>query len=177
MGYWNTRGLRGSAFEEMINTTNEMYLKHNLGIIQKISTPITVTKIDNTKRLITEAYFSGESTVDYIGMVQGVGVCFDAKETANKSLPLQNVHSHQIDFMSNFMKQKGVAFLLVHFSVYKEIYFLPFEVLLKHHEEMKNGGRKSIPYNAFEKQYLVKNTKGFMVHYLEGLSQYLNNQI
>ena len=30
MGYWNSRGLRGSAFEELINFTNEIYRRNGL---------------------------------------------------------------------------------------------------------------------------------------------------
>ncbi|MFV0519333.1 MAG: Holliday junction resolvase RecU [Lachnospirales bacterium] len=175
MGYWNSRTLRGSAFEEMINSTNELYLKHNLAVVQKISTPITVTKVDNSRGLITEGYFDSQSTVDYIGICQGIGICFDAKETSQKSLPIQNIHSHQVEFMRNFSKQKGISFLLVNFKIYNEIFLLPIEVLLKFYDEIENGGRKSIPYNAFDKEYLIKSKNGYVVHYLEGLNQYLKN--
>lgn len=175
MGYWNTRGLRGSAFEEMINSTNELYLKHNLAVIQKIATPITVTKVDNSLGLIKEGYFESQSTIDYIGIVQGIGICFDAKETSQKSLPIQNIHEHQVEFMRNFSKQKGISFLLVFFKSYNEIYLLPLEVLLKYYDDIKNGGRKSIPYDAFSKEYLINSKQGYLVHYLEGLNQYLKN--
>ncbi len=175
MGYWSTRGLRGSTLEDMINTTNEMYLKHNLCIVQKIPTPITVTKIGSKKRIITEAYFESKSSVDYIGVVQGIPICFDAKEIKQKSLPLQNIHEHQIQFMNNFVNQKGVSFLIVYFSSFNETYLLPFEVLNKYYVEKSNGGRKSIPYSAFEEEYLISNKLGYIVHYLETLNKYLEN--
>ena len=79
MGTWNSRGLRGSALEELINRTNEQYREKGLALIQKIPTPITPIKIDKEKRHITLAYFDQKSTVDYIGAVQGIPVCFDAK--------------------------------------------------------------------------------------------------
>ena len=41
MGTWNSRGLRGSTLEDMINRTNERYLEKGLALIQKIPTPIT----------------------------------------------------------------------------------------------------------------------------------------
>lgn len=40
MGYWNTRGLRGSSFEEMINMTNKVY-REKFGHNTKVLTPIT----------------------------------------------------------------------------------------------------------------------------------------
>ena len=36
MSYWASRGLRGSAFEEVLNMTNEQYRNEGLALIQKI---------------------------------------------------------------------------------------------------------------------------------------------
>lgn len=174
MGYWNSRGLRGSTFEELINYTNELYLKKQLGVIQKIPTPIKPIQIDSKARTITLAYFEQKSTVDYIGVIQGISICFDAKETSKKSLPIQNIHEHQIHFMREFSNQKGVSFLLVYFSGMDEYYLLPFEVLNRYWMEGQKGGRKSIPYDAFQQRYRIFNKSGAIVHYLEPLNIYLN---
>ena len=45
MGTWNSRGLRGSTLEEMVNWTNDHYLEKGLALIQKIPTPITTLLI------------------------------------------------------------------------------------------------------------------------------------
>ena len=55
MAAWNSIGLRGSTFEELINQTNEQYEQMNLALIQKIPTPITPVKIDQGSRHITLA--------------------------------------------------------------------------------------------------------------------------
>ena len=68
MGTWNSRGLRGSTLEDMINRTNERYQEQKLALIQKIPTPITPVKMDKEHRHITLAYFDQRSTVDYIGL-------------------------------------------------------------------------------------------------------------
>lgn len=52
-----SRGLRGSVLEEMINMTNTVYRDNNLALIQKIPTPITPITIDKESRHITLAYF------------------------------------------------------------------------------------------------------------------------
>ena len=96
MGTWNTRGLRGSTLEDLINRTNDSYREKKLALIQKIPTPITPIQIDKSSRHITLAYFDQKSTVDYIGAVQGIPVCFDAKECSASTFPLQNIHAHQI---------------------------------------------------------------------------------
>lgn len=173
MGYWNSRGLRGSTLEDTINFTNDMYRAKGIGVLQKIPTPITPVELSKDHSKITLAYFDKQSTVDYIGLAQGVAICFDAKETSLKSLPIQNIHEHQIEFMEAFQAQKGVAFLLVHFSVYDEYYFLPFEVLKEYYDGARKGERKSIPYSAFEKKYIIENRNGTLLNYLESVNIYL----
>jgi len=170
MGYWNTRGLRGSTFEEMINMTNDMYRAKGLALVLKLPTDITPVEVDNKAHTISRAYFEKKSTVDYIGAAQGIPLCFDAKETTRKSLPIQNIHAHQIEFMSEFEAQRGVAFLLVRFVLLDEVYYLPFRLLKQFWDAAANGGRKSIPYNVFEPRYKVENKGGFIVHYLEQIN-------
>ena len=72
MPTWNSRGLRGSTLEDLLNRTNEKYAHNGLALIQKIPTPITPINIDKETRHITLAYFEQKSTVDYIGAVQGI---------------------------------------------------------------------------------------------------------
>ena len=57
MPSWNSRGLRGSSLEELINLTNEKYREKKLALVQKIPTPITPINIDKDTRHITLAYF------------------------------------------------------------------------------------------------------------------------
>ena len=76
MGTWNSRGLRGSTLEELINITIEKYIDSGIALIQKIPTPIKPINIDSNSRHITLAYFEQKSTVDYIGVVQGIPICF-----------------------------------------------------------------------------------------------------
>ena len=126
MGTWNSRGLRGSTLEDMINHSNEVYREKKLALIQKIPTPITPITIDRESRHITLAYFDQKSTVDYIGTVQGIPICFDAKECAVKTFPLQNIHEHQVQFMKEFEEQGGIAFIILSYTALDEVYYIPF---------------------------------------------------
>ena len=114
--------------------------------------------------------------MDYIGVVQGYPVCFDAKETGKENFPLKNIHEHQMDYMRSYVKQRGVAFILVYFTAKDEIYLLPFEVLDRYWQKARDGGRKSVPYSAFDPKLLVKGKAGYLVHYLEALSLYIDPQ-
>ena len=142
MGTWKSRGLRGSTLEDIINHTNEVYREKKLALIQKIPTPITPITIEKSTRHITLAYFDQKSTVDYIGAVQGIPVCFDAKECAVKTFPLQNVHEHQIRFMKEFEEQGGIAFIILHFTALDELYYVPFRDLETFWKRMQD--RKSV---------------------------------
>ena len=174
MGTWSSRGLRGSTLEDMINMTNEHYRQQKLALIQKIPTPITPVEIDQSTRHITLAYFEKQSTVDYIGAVQGIPVCFDAKECAVKTFPIMNIHEHQVKFMEDFEKQGGISFILLFFSSLNETYYIPFKDIKFFYERSLN--RKSFTYDEIDKNYKINSTSGAVVHYLEGIKRDLQNR-
>ena len=176
MATWNSRGLRGSILEDMINRTNEKYLMEELALIQKIPTPITPINIDKETRHITLAYFDQKSTVDYIGAVQGVPVCFDAKECAVDTFTLQNIHPHQVAFMENFEKQDGVAFFLIYYTTRDELYYLPFRDLKRFWDRAQAGGRKSFRIDELDEDYFIKHKSDGLVPYLEALQKDLESR-
>lgn len=171
MGTWNSRGLRGSTLEDLVNRTNEQYAEKKLALIQKIPTPITPVRMDKEHRQITLAYFEQRSTVDYIGAVQGVPVCFDAKECSSNTFPLSNIHPHQITFMKHFEEQGGVAFFLLFFSGENLFYYLPLRRLLDFWNRMEAGGRKSFRREELDDIFYLPSHSGFLVPYLEGLKK------
>lgn len=174
MATWNSRGLRGSSLEEFINLTNEKYLEQNLALIQKIPTPITPIAIDKNTRHITLAYFDQKSTVDYIGAVQGIPLCFDAKECHTDTFPLANIHKHQVEFMEQFEKQGGIAFFLIAFTVREEYYYLRLSLLKEFLQRAKNGGRKSFRYEELEKEFFLEQKNSFFIPYLDGVQKDLD---
>ena len=176
MGTWKSRGLRGSTLEDIINHTHEVYREKKLALIQKIPTPITPITIEKSTRHITLAYFDQKSTVDYIGAVQGIPVCFDAKECAVKTFPLQNVHEHQIRFMKEFEEQGGIAFIILHFTALDELYYVPFRDLETFWKRMQDGGRKSFTYDEVDKSYQIRASRDILVHYLETIQKDLTER-
>lgn len=176
MATWNSRGLRGSALEDLINRTNEKYLESSLALIQKIPTPITPINIDKENRHVTLAYFDQKSTVDYIGAVQGIPVCFDAKECATDTYTLQNIHEHQVTFMQRFEKQGGISFFLLYYTNKDVFYYLRLSELLKFWKRSKDGGRKSFRFDELTEEYKIKNQNGFLIPYLNYLQMDLNER-
>ena len=170
MATWNSRGLRGSTLEELINQTNEIYRTKGLALVQKIPTPITPVKIDKEHGNISLAYFEKDSTVDYIGVVQGVPVCFDAKECSTDTFSLRNIHEHQIKFMEEFEKQQGISFLIIMFTMRNEFYYMRFRELKKYLDRQEQGHPKNFKLMELDEDYFLSNSKGAPVHYLQGLS-------
>jgi recombination protein U len=175
MAYWNSRGLRGSTLEEFINLTNDEYLRHGLAVIQKLPTAIKPIQLDPENRVIRLAYFEQKSTVDYMGNIQGIPVCFDVKETGKQSLPISNIHPHQVEFMDQFSRQSGLAFIIVQFTAVDRCFLLPFEEIKRFWDGAKTGGRKSIPWKAMNDDYEIKREGLFHLHYLKAVDAYLND--
>lgn len=171
MATWSSRGLRGSLLEDMINMTNEKYRENHLALIQKIPTPITPINIDKESRHITLAYFEQKSTVDYIGAVQGIPVCFDAKECAVDTFSLQNIHPHQVVFMKDFEQQGGIAFFLIYYTARDRLYYLPLRDLLVFWERKEQGGRKSFRFEELREGFFMMKKGGIMVPYLDMIQQ------
>ena len=164
MGTWNSRGLRGSTLEDMINYTNTRYEEMGLALIQKVPTPITPVHFDKV------------STVDYIGAVQGIPICFDAKECAADTFPLQNVHEHQVSFMEKYEKQQGISFLIIYYSQKETLYYMRFEELLKFWKRAQSGGRKSIRFEELSPEYFMALKNHCFVPYLDYIQKDLDDR-
>ena len=169
MATWNSRGLRGSTLEDLVNRTHEQYREKGLARVQKIPTPITPVRMDKESRHITLAYFEQRSTVDYIGAVQGIPVCFDAKECSVETFPLANIHPHPVKFMEDFEKQNGVAFFLIFFSHLNLFYYLPFRELMVFWKRMEEGGRKSFRREELSEEFYLPRKSGVLVPYLDAM--------
>lgn len=171
MGTWSGRGLRGSTLEELINFSIEKYREGHLALIQKIPTPIKPINIDKESRHITLAYFDQKSTVDYIGVVQGIPVCFDAKECTADTFPLANIHAHQLRFMKEFEEQGGISFLILLYSHRDELYYLPCREVAFFWERAEQGGRKSFTYDELDKTWRISAASGLPVPFLQQIQK------
>lgn len=144
----NTYANRGMILESDINETNKYYLLHNIALIYKKPTPITVVKVEYPKNIIKEAYFNEPSTLDYNGVYKGRYIEFDAKETKSKtSFPISNIHKHQIEHIKKVLYFGGIPFLIVRFTLINKTYILLGRNLI---EFINNYDRKSIPLKYFE---------------------------
>jgi len=167
---------RGMSFEKMINESNNYYLSRGLAVIHKKPTPIQIVKVDyphRSRAKIVEAYFRQASTTDYSGVYMGHYIDFEAKETRQKkSMPMKNFHSHQIEHMEAVLEQKGICFVLLHFSSLRETYLLPASYLIEFYKIDKGG--KSMPLTYIrEHGYPIEMQQLPSIPYLEIIEQKL----
>ena len=155
----NTYANRGSALENLISMANSQYKSKHIARIDKVPTPAS----------IQGGFYKAKSTVDFTGVLNGGQmISFDCKETSQKSLPLKNIHQHQIDYMEDIVNLGGYAFIVVNFKCFDTYYRLDFETLKQYWNVWKKGnGRASIPITEFKTQ--VKQESKFVLHYLKGL--------
>ena len=107
--------------------------------------------------------------MDYIGAVQGIPVCFDAKECGLDTFPLQNVHEHQMDFMRDFEAQDGVAFFLIYYTHRDECYYVPYRDMARFWKRAQEGGRKSFLFEEIDTDLRVTAEPGLPVPFLQPL--------
>lgn len=163
---------RGMNFEKQLNDTNKYYKAHEVAVIHKKPTPVQIVKVDYPNRqraVIREAYFQAPSTTDYNGVYKGRYIDFEAKETSSKtSLPIQNIHKHQIEHIKSVINHGGIAFLLVKFNKLDKVYLLDGSILLDHYEQYLNNGSKSLSIKTFiEKGHEVNQKVIPSVDYLK----------
>ena len=139
---------RGMNLESDINLSLDYYREKDIALIYKRPTPINVVKVDYSKGSprITHAYFEKQSTTDYNGVYKGRYIDFEAKSTMNKtSFPLANIENHQIQHLKNVLTNGGIAFFIIQFTQFNEVYLLDASFVIDFYEK---GDRKSIPYKT-----------------------------
>lgn len=168
----------GMTLEKDVDETNFYYLETKRAVVHKKPTPVQIVNVSypsRNKAKITEAYYRTPSTTDYNGIYKGYYIDFDCKETkSTTSIPLANIHSHQVDHLKAITKAGGIGFLIIYFKAYDEHYYLPFEVLDEYYSASLKDGRKSIPYETFkEKAYLIKFSLNPRLDYLKVIDEYI----
>lgn len=102
----------GRWFEEAIAASAATYRRRGIGNVYKIPTPYRLIPEGSRQRFV---YDRSKSTVDFIGVFRGVALAFDAKTVKGSSIPLRNVHQHQLDAMHYHNNAGGAGFLVINF--------------------------------------------------------------
>jgi len=129
---------RGMLLENSLNMSNEYYLLKNKANIHKKPTPIQVVRVDypdRTKAKIVEAYYKIPSTTDYNGIYNGKYIDFEAKETSNSSFYFKHIYEHQVKHLLSVNDLGGIAFVIIYFKKYNEIYIIDIKDFNKYYSD------------------------------------------
>ncbi len=165
---------RGMGLEEDLEQTNQYYLEHDIAVIYKKPTAVTIKNVTYPEKKytkITDGYFTKSSTTDYNGIYRGWYIDFEAKETKNKtSFALSMLQNHQLQHLQNIKKHNGIAFLIIRFTFWDRTFLLDIEKL---NTFTKNNKRKSIPFSFFEEEaWEIKNGYQPRLDYLKIIEQH-----
>ncbi|MDO4669921.1 MAG: Holliday junction resolvase RecU [Aerococcus sp.] len=171
-------GKRGMHLEEMLNDSNDWYRLNGRAVIHKKPTPIQVVGVNYPSRAkvrITEAYYRQASTTDYNGVYRGYYLDFEAKQTKQKTrFPLNNFHDHQIQHMTECVKQDGICFAIILFSEQNEAYLYPFAMLKEDWQAYQNKEMASIPYQRIhDGGFAIDLSWHPKLRYLDAVDQYI----
>lgn len=129
----------GKALEAMIDLANRSYKKHGIASVHKIPTPTKVLKQVDGR--ITDGYFEQGEFVDYLGMVKGNTIVFDAKSTIGDHIDIKNnLAPHQLAFMRQWKRQGAICFLVIGFVEHGRYYVLGMEAVERYYSNIKETG-------------------------------------
>nr|WP_275667882.1 Holliday junction resolvase RecU [Paenibacillus oryzisoli] len=153
---------RGMGLETLIEYANQQYAAKGIAQIQKVATPWKVVR--NGKRIVS-AFPEKKSTVDFLGVYKGMAIAFDAKQTENKTrFPLANIEQHQIDFMIDWEKNGGIAFVIIDFKSHGQIFLMNLQEFVI----ASSLYGSSIPYKHFTQCIReVHHENGIVFDYLK----------
>lgn len=138
------RGLSLPAINLSTTNTQPRLSSSNLKSIVKEN------KAKDWRKFIPES----KAEPDYGGVLapDGRAIYYDAKTTQRAVLDFDNLHAHQIEFLERTAAVGAVSGFLVEFSTYREVYFLPIQLVVAWREA---AVRKSIPYQFFVDHLVV----------------------
>lgn len=140
---------RGKRLEQLAEAACRYYYLRNHAAIDKIPTPMKIVYINGQRTPV----FDKKSTVDFVGTIAGGrSIAFDCKSTELETrYPLMDkVEEHQWLYLLTVYELGGLAFLLIEFTAHNQIFYLSIDEALKWRRIAEEGGRKSIPYEAFK---------------------------
>ena len=166
----------GQSLESDLNQTNEFYRIHQIALVHKKPTPVTVVEVDYPKRsaaMITKAFYQLPSTTDYNGIYRGIPIDFEAKQTQNvKRIPLSMIHPHQLQHLKNVLLHHGLSFLIIRFVKLEETYLVPYERLDCYLNESE---QRSIAYDWIKDNgFVIKSSYTKPCDYITALQEYIN---
>lgn len=146
----------GRELESMLERTHEIYAAQNLAQMKKHPVEWKYTsseayrellnyRQDVTARTNTGRYIARiRSYIDFSGVAAGRFVAFDAKQVSRFNFPLGDLRSHQLTRLVAAELCGGIAGLIIRFTNYQRMFFVPASYVDQVNTAIADGGKKSI---------------------------------
>ncbi|HEV7700208.1 MAG TPA: Holliday junction resolvase RecU [Pyrinomonadaceae bacterium] len=146
----------GREFEQMLERSHEVYADRGLAQIKKHPVEWKYTSFEAFRQLSThrqdlvaktntDRYIARiRSYVDFSGVAKGRFIAFDAKQVSRYNFPLVDLRSHQLTRLVSSEQCGGIAGLMIRFTSYQRIFFVPAAYVDQVNNAMADGGKKSI---------------------------------
>lgn len=145
----------GGNFEGEISLVCNHYKQLGFAVIDKTPEPIKqLGKKD--KKGHFKACRDKKAQPDFKGVHKGVPICFDAKATESERFSLSNILPWQVNYLSDFRKAGGDAFILL--KIKSEVFILD----IKRINNLTALGIKSVRPEDFTESEKVDTSKGYV---------------
>lgn len=134
LGRKQGHGGRGTDFEKMIERAHSFYRRRGMAVVERnkrvwdyttegrarsLPAFMAARTLDGRNHLVME-----NSQVDYSGTAGGRSIRFDAKETAEASIPLRYLKADQVKELCDHELAGALAGFLIHFSRTGEVFWV-----------------------------------------------------
>lgn len=151
----NKSQIIGAKLEESVKIVCELYRKRGVAVIDKTPEPIRqLGKMDSHGRF--KACYDKKAQPDFKGVHMGMAICFDTKATESDRFQLSNVTPWQVNYLNDFRKSGGAAFILL--KIKSEVFILD----IKRINNLTALGIKSVRPEDFTEDERVDTSKGYV---------------
>ncbi|MCI6496639.1 MAG: Holliday junction resolvase RecU [Anaeromassilibacillus sp.] len=151
----NKSQIIGARLEESVRLVCELYRKRGVAVIDKTPEPIRqLGKMD--KKGHFKACRDKKAQPDFKGVHMGMAICFDTKATESDRFQLSNVTPWQFEYLSDYRKSGGAAFILL--KIKSEVFILD----IKRVNNLTALGIKSVRPEDFTEDEKVDTSKGYV---------------
>jgi len=162
---------RGRVLEQLVEIANRQYRARGVAVVHKV--PTEWLPIRDRQGNVVSAKVTQKATVDFVGIYRCMAIAFDAKETAGHRIRWDRVEPHQAEFLDDWERAGGLAFILVEFTSTRQYFVIPWSRWRAGWERSKHNGPASVSLAELEKvpEYIVKGTMRAALDYLEAVDR------
>lgn len=118
---------RGMAWERTLEGWHAQYAASGRACVVRTPPPMRLLRPLRAGQFV--AVHASHGPPDYVGCSDGFALMLEAKHSAAKRWAFSNLHAHQAQNMTSWVKSGGHSFVLLHFSKTRQNFALDWRLL------------------------------------------------